>query len=88
MSTFDIMTEIENQECQIELSMAVLSEIGNYFCHYDAFKYLPDHAEHISNLLNVDTILLSNTVPELQKATDALLEKHKEEQKWATSLLI
>lgn len=79
MSTFDIMVEIEEQQYQIELSMAVLNEILNYFCCRSEFKYLPHYAEHISNLLGVVTTLLHNTVPEFQKATDALLEKHKEE---------
>lgn len=80
MSTFDIMAEIENQEYQIELSLAVLSEISNYFYNYDEYEHLPHNAGHISDLLNVVTTLLHNTVPEFQKAVDALLEKHKEEQ--------
>lgn len=80
MSTFDIMVGIELQQYQIEISLAVLNEIEKYFCYKDEFKYLPNYAEHISNLLNVVTTLLHSTVPEFQKATDALLEKHKEEQ--------
>lgn len=80
MSTFNIMTEIENQEYQIKLSLAVLAEISEYFIYRDEVKYLPNHAEHIYNLLNVASGLLYNIVPELGKVADVLLEKHKEEK--------
>lgn len=79
MSSFDIITEIENQGNQIELSLAVLDEISDYFVFQKDFESLPHYAEHISDLLNVATILLRETTPKIGEAVKALMEKHKEE---------
>lgn len=79
MSSFEIMAEVEQQQYQIGLSCTVLAEAEKYFESKKDFKYLPHYAEHILKLLYVATNILHSTEAELEKITDTLLEKYKEE---------
>lgn len=82
MPLFNIITEIENQGNKIELSLAVLDEISDYFVLQKDFESLPHYAEHISDLLSVATILLRETTPKIGEAVKALMGETQGGDAW------
>ena len=80
MTTYQILSEIENQATYLERARAVLAEVENYFESRDEIKFIPHYAEHILLLLQVAGGLVYDATPELERLATELLEKHKEEQ--------
>ena len=84
MKTFETMSQIETQICQLSRARAVLSEVENYFEITNEAKWLPFYANHILLLLHVTDGILCDMLPELEAAVGELIEhcrtENKEEQ--------
>ena len=75
MSTFKIMSKVENQISQLERAKAVYGEVEHYFEQEKYTELLPHYSGHILLLLHAADTLLHNTLPELNEVVVQLNEQ-------------
>ena len=81
MSTFNIMSKVENQISQLEQAKAVYGEVGHYFEQEKYTELLPYYSGHILLLLHAADTLLHSALPELNEVVAQLNEKCKKEMR-------
>lgn len=77
----DIATGIEEEIAHMGFAVAVLNEAAHYFDRKDEQRFLPNHADHILNLLHAVLTLLYDREENLRTAANQLYEKYSEEKK-------
>lgn len=78
---WDIATGIENEITHMGFAVAVLNEAAHYFGSKDEQRFLPNHADHVLNLLYAVLTLLYDREENLRAAANQLYEKYSEGKK-------
>ncbi|MCI9368612.1 MAG: hypothetical protein HFF19_10110 [Oscillospiraceae bacterium] len=81
VALWDIATDLECEISQMDFAVAVLNEAAHYFESKDEQKYLPFHADHISDLLHAALTLLYDREENLKVVENQLYEKYSEGKK-------